>query len=260
MRACIRRSSAPASAMRDSRTWRKCSGSCACTSIPGRGRWKSYRRESQKRSAAGAQHRRPRLALERAERPHRVVGGEQRPRRAPSSSAVVCFGEAPVVRAHRHVVEQAVDAGEVEVDHAGDAPVLEQRVVAEQIRVHRAARQVGKAVLAPGIRAPLPAACCSFCRETACTSLRREAPPLRRRADSPGTRCTSARRDACARAARRARRNAPRSGCSIERPGEPRHQRGGLAVQSVPRYWSDRSAIGAGQGMPWRARCAIRSR
>ncbi len=35
-----------------SRIRRKCSGSCACTSMPARGRWKSCRRESQKRSAA----------------------------------------------------------------------------------------------------------------------------------------------------------------------------------------------------------------
>jgi len=55
--------------------------------------------------------------------------------------------QAPVVRAHREVIEQAVDAGKIEVEHRAQPPALEQRVVAEQIGVHRAARQVGKTML-----------------------------------------------------------------------------------------------------------------
>ena len=35
-------------------------------------------------------------------------------------------GEAPVVRAHGHIVEQAVDAGEIEVDDAAQAGAVEE--------------------------------------------------------------------------------------------------------------------------------------
>ncbi len=81
---------------------------------------------------SGAQHRGPGAALERRQRPHRVVGAEQGAE-APLVQPPVAPGvdQAPVVRAHREVEEQRVHPGEVEVDHAAQPALLEERVVAE---------------------------------------------------------------------------------------------------------------------------------
>ena len=49
---------------------------------------------------------------------------------------------APVVEGYRHVEQQAIDAGKVEIDHAADAVALEQHVVAEQVGMDGPARQI----------------------------------------------------------------------------------------------------------------------
>ena len=41
---------------------------------------------------------------------------------------------------------EAVHAREIEIDDPGDPALIEQRVIAEQVRVHRGARQVGEAL------------------------------------------------------------------------------------------------------------------
>ena len=103
--------------MRDSSTWRKCSGSCACTSIAGPRQVEVVQARKPETQRRRAQHRRPCLALQRGERAH-ARGTPRAARRRSLASRRMVLGQAPVVRAHRDVVEQAVDAREVEVDHA----------------------------------------------------------------------------------------------------------------------------------------------
>ena len=95
-----------------------------------------------------AQHHRPRRALKRRPGPRRLVRAKQRRHALGLERRVVSdIGEAPIVRADGDVVEQAIDAGEVEIDHAGDAArLVEERVVAKEVAMHRSARQVGKAL------------------------------------------------------------------------------------------------------------------
>src|SRR5918997_4395952 len=86
--------------------------------------------------------------------------------------------EAPVIHAYRDVVEQAIDACEVKVDHAGDAPVLEKSVIAEQVGVHRPSRQVGEP--ARGLERELAFEKLPVLRTEKRRDLaRRKAPPLR---------------------------------------------------------------------------------
>ncbi len=91
--------------------------------------------------------------------------------------------DAPVVQAHGDVEQPAVDAGEVEIEEAGEAAVLEHHVVAEQVGMDRAARQggVGRAggdVVLVG----------QLARAAARPALgsRRAAPPARSRSTRPG--------------------------------------------------------------------------
>ena len=134
---------------------------------------------------------------------------------------------------------------------------LEQHVVAKQIRVHRSARQHPRSAAQTGIPAPMRADRAAPHRETACTSRAAFAPPARParilegrpRSPSPA-RCMAAsmRADLARSAAARVLTDAP---------GRRVTSVAGLPF-SVPRKASSRSAIGAGQGMPCCARCAIR--
>ena len=77
----------------------------------------------------------------------RRVCAEQGPRFLLIEPAVACrVDQTPIIGAHGEIEQQAVGAGEVEIDDARDAPVFEQRVVAKQVRVHRPAWQVRKPV------------------------------------------------------------------------------------------------------------------
>ena len=90
----------------------------------------------------GAQQRRHQAPLGTGQRAQRGIGVDQRARAVGREPAGVEV-DAPVVQAHGDVEREHVDTGEIEVEHAGQAVVLEQRVVAEQVGVDRAARQRG---------------------------------------------------------------------------------------------------------------------
>jgi hypothetical protein len=93
-----------------------------------------------KTQGGGAQYRPPSGVFGFGERAAACVGrGQSFPVRRPETTAVV---QAPVVVHHRQVEQQAVAAGVVEVDQAGNLVVLEQDVVAKQVGVDHAARQV----------------------------------------------------------------------------------------------------------------------
>ena len=101
--------------------------------------------ETQRRSA---QHCGPGVALRILQRPYRMVGAEQRERpRLIQPAVALGIHETPVIDADREVEGKAIHAGEIEVEDAADPAALEDRVIAEQIGVHRAARQVRKPVL-----------------------------------------------------------------------------------------------------------------
>src|ERR1051325_4719213 len=141
------------------------------------------------------------------------------------------IGEAPVVGAYRHVVEQAVDAGEVEIDHARDAPVVEQRFVAQESGVHRSTRQVGNAVLRLEIELVLEQADLPFIEEWTHFP-RGEAPPARA-ARILEVRGVRARRQAHP-AEKRAELGALLDAGTFERaPGQSRDERCGLPIQAA---------------------------
>ena len=132
-------------ATRSRRMRSKCAGSCACVSSPGRGRCRSYRRDSQKRSAAArssAGHARP---LVGRQRPPRVVRRDHRRRRIRRRRRACSAGDAPVVDGDGEVVGKEVGRREAEVDDAGDAAVAKQHVVAEEVAVDRAFGQLAAA-------------------------------------------------------------------------------------------------------------------
>jgi len=79
-------------------------------------------------------HRRPGRHLGRRQRTRCAVAGEQR-REVPGIGT-------PVVGDHRHVEQQVVGAGEIEIKHAGKLSVGQpQDIVAKQVGVDDAARQ-----------------------------------------------------------------------------------------------------------------------
>ena len=244
------------------RAARGCGGSA-----PGRARARARRGAAGgSRTGARARSAAPPRAASPATRSRSAAVNGRSARYAASSASARASSMRPSAFTHQsftrhgHVVEQRVDAGEVEVDHAADALVLEQHVVAEEVGVHRprAAGRRGDARLEASSDS-------SSARRSASrkgsTSRRRPAPPARaarvlqrRRRSEPAGEMHAAeharrpRAQCCApgRLDRRARRAAS--------PAPP-------ACRSARRgCWPARSAIGAGQGMPWRARCAIRSR
>jgi len=89
-----------------------------------------------------------------------VFGGSQRPgdlistQESGGSLDIVAAGEAidaPVVEAHRYIEQKRVASGEIEINHTGQAPLLEQHVVAEEIAVHETARKRSIARAAPAL-------------------------------------------------------------------------------------------------------------
>ena len=92
-----------------------------------------------------AQHRRQQLALGSRQCAHLSVGLQQRGK-AYRIGCCCLRVHGPVVQAHGEVEQPAVDAGEIEVEDAGQLFTLEQGVVAEQIRVDGAAwqRRIGR--------------------------------------------------------------------------------------------------------------------
>ena len=86
---------------------------------------------------------------------------------------------APVVEGYRHVEQQAIDAGEVEIDHAADALALEQHVVAEQVGMDGPRAADPRAGTAPGIRVPSRAAGALASRKGVSPLRRGFAPPAR---------------------------------------------------------------------------------
>src|SRR5882672_10693812 len=98
--------------------------------------------ESERRRA---QQHRPGLLLVAGELADAAVRGQER-----LSALRVDLSrwiDAPVVHGNRDVEQERVDAGEIEVDHPADAFSVEQDVVAKQIGMNGAARQVQTAVL-----------------------------------------------------------------------------------------------------------------
>ena len=101
-----------------------------------------------KAQRSSAQHQRPVRVLGSGKGPHPMIGIEEHPRIAVDQRAGAgpVMLDAPVVDAHRDIEQQAVAPGEVKVDEATEAAfsggVLEQHVVAKQISVNRAARQL----------------------------------------------------------------------------------------------------------------------
>ena len=88
----------------------------------------------------GAHQRRHQPALARAELAHRVVGGDEGDGALFDQAAAFQVG-APVVEADGDVEQEGVDAGEIEVEEAGELVAFEHHVVAEQVGVDGAARQ-----------------------------------------------------------------------------------------------------------------------
>ena len=96
----------------------KCAGSCACISSPGRGRWRSYSRDSQKRSAAA------RSSAGHCARSSALSGRtasyacHERIVTSSGTSAPPFACDAPVVDGDREVVGEEIGGGEAEVDDA----------------------------------------------------------------------------------------------------------------------------------------------
>ena len=98
----------------------KCVGSCGLSSAASRGRCKSHRRESQKRSARGAQHAPAAGARSApAQRAHARRRRRAARRRARRRARPVARSMHQSFRHDGDVEEPGVDAGEVEVEHAG---------------------------------------------------------------------------------------------------------------------------------------------
>ena len=205
----------------------KCAGSCACVSSPGRGRWRSYSRDSQKRSAAARSSDGHASRSSARQRTHRVVGA--RPARAASagSSGAAVRVDAPVVDGDREVVGEEVGRREAEVDDAGDAVAV--RTARCRRRGRRGSRPSasltrpkpvwnlisasssaacdgGEIRLAPRAR-PAPPRGPAPVGEPRAIRLRREVQPRERRADA----ARSARRRARRSARRRRARRGPRA-------------------------------------------------
>ena len=96
---------------------------------------------------SGAQQRGPCLMLGPRKRPHRRVFGEKSRDKGWLEYAIPGgIDKAPVVRTDRDVEQQHIDAREVVVEHAAQAPVVERGIVTEEVAVDRAPRQLGKAM------------------------------------------------------------------------------------------------------------------
>ena len=122
----------------------KCAGSCACVSSPGRGRCRSYSRDSQKRSAAARSSDGHASRSSARQRTRRVVRRYHR-RRERGVESAVGVASAPVVDGDREVVREEIGRREAEVDDARHAIAGEQHVVAEEIAVDRALGQLAAA-------------------------------------------------------------------------------------------------------------------
>ena len=92
----------------------------------------------------GPQQRRPRFALVRRQRAHRIVRRDHRGRELVDKAAVDVAG-APVVDGDREVVREEIGRREAEVDDARHPIAGKQHVVAEEIAVDRALGQLAAA-------------------------------------------------------------------------------------------------------------------
>ena len=206
---------------------------------------------------AGAQHRRQQPQLGAAERAH------ARRRRRRSALGARRRRARPVARSmhqsFRHTAmsnSQRVDAGEIEVEEAGQrARLLEHHVVAEQVGVDR------RRAAAP--RRPADAATCCWKASSSASSARLRgvevaaAPPARSRSTRPGragwagAREVARRRGACAPASRRPRRSAPASGASSVLPAQPvRPPPPACRCSACRMLAASRRPCGSGTGMP----------
>ena len=161
--------------------------------------------EAQRRRA---QQRWPGFALVRRQRAQRVVRGDHRVHERGRERRVVAH--APVVHGDREVVREEVGGGEAEVDDPRDAAAGEQHVVAEEVAVNGALRQLAAAEsgLEPDLRVeqrrPAP-------RRGAGAPRARPGATTRVRGGSSGARGRSATRRAGDRALRPPARSAPPS-------------------------------------------------
>src|SRR6478672_8679332 len=89
-----------------------------------------------KPECCSALHRRKQLVFGESQRPGPLISTKE----SGGSLDIVAAGEAldaPVVEAHRYIEQKRVATGEIEINHTGQAPLLEQHVVAEEIGVNR---------------------------------------------------------------------------------------------------------------------------
>ncbi len=194
--------------------------------------------------------RRPGSLLGRRQRPQRLVAGEQR--------AQMVVVRAPVVGGDRQVEQQAVLAGEIEIEHARERPVRQpEDVVAKEVGMDDAARQAG--VIAGGLEIELGE------QSTALVGgkLRRQRAPgrfapggaagirQRRREIGPGL------VQACQHAAERLAMAGV--GASTQAPARQVNSAAGLPARGRHRRPCP-SGCGRGQGMPRAARCSCRAR
>src|SRR5258706_10479143 len=93
----------------------------------------------------GAQHYRPCVEFDFRKWPYFTVSAEQR---SGTLAIEYCIGRnAPVVDRNSAVIEQSVVACKIEIDDAADSLTVPQHVVAEQIGMDYAARQISKTVM-----------------------------------------------------------------------------------------------------------------
>ena len=231
-------------------------------SSPGRGRCRSYSRDSQNRSAAARGSVGPLLALVRGQRA-RPPRSPRRTRRCdPAIERAVRPRYAPVVHGDREIVGEEIRRGEAEVDDA------RRRGPRRTARCRRTGRRGSpprgsRAACRCPIWSLSSAASSAFCASSSerAHRARRLAPPRRAapvveggRGSLRGATCRSRERRADRhRSPRRSARGAAHRRCGSTRPA-------GLPFSSIENSAPVRSGAGAGTATPACARCAIRLR